>query len=206
MAVAKVDADKNLYTQTIPVNRKVLVVGAGIAGIQAALDVADAGFPVTLVERNPSIGGKWSNWTKPSPLWIAPLASARLRCLKRETTPTSQSKRFLKLKKLQATSETSRPLSVKKPSTSTTTYALAAAPAKPNAPAKQRTNSTRDYLCERLSTSHLLKPFPVSQPSIPIPVGNLPRANGGVCSKNLPHRQQSATTIPIAPPPKRSAP
>ena len=45
MAVAKVDTDKNLYTQTIPVNRKVLVVGAGIAGIQAALDVADAGFP-----------------------------------------------------------------------------------------------------------------------------------------------------------------
>ena len=40
MAVAKVDTDKNLYTQTIPVNRKVLVVGAGIAGIQAALDVA----------------------------------------------------------------------------------------------------------------------------------------------------------------------
>ena len=34
-----------------PVNRKVLVVGAGIAGIQAALDVADAGFPVTLVEQ-----------------------------------------------------------------------------------------------------------------------------------------------------------
>ena len=67
MAVAKVDTDKNLYTQTIPVNRKVLVVGAGIAGIQAALDVADAGFPVTLVERNPSIGGKMVKLDKTFP-------------------------------------------------------------------------------------------------------------------------------------------
>lgn len=66
-AVAKVDTDKNLYTQTIPVNRKVLVVGAGIAGIQAALDVADAGFPVTLVERNPSIGGKMVKFDKTFP-------------------------------------------------------------------------------------------------------------------------------------------
>lgn len=67
MAVAKVDTDKNLYTQTIPVNRKVLVVGAGIAGIQTALDVADAGFPVTLVERNPSIGGKMVKLDKTFP-------------------------------------------------------------------------------------------------------------------------------------------
>jgi len=35
-----------------------LVVGAGIAGIQAALDLADRGFPVCLVEKNPSIGGR----------------------------------------------------------------------------------------------------------------------------------------------------
>jgi heterodisulfide reductase subunit A len=35
----------------------VLVVGAGIAGVQAAMDLADSGFKVHLVERNPSIGG-----------------------------------------------------------------------------------------------------------------------------------------------------
>ena len=34
-----------------------LIIGAGIAGIQAALDIADAGFKVYLVEREPSIGG-----------------------------------------------------------------------------------------------------------------------------------------------------
>lgn len=65
--MAKVDTDKNLYTQTIPVSRKVLVVGAGIAGIQTALDIADAGFPVTLVERNPSIGGKMVKLDKTFP-------------------------------------------------------------------------------------------------------------------------------------------
>ena len=38
--------------------RDVLVVGGGIAGLQAALDLADQGYSVLLVEREPSIGGK----------------------------------------------------------------------------------------------------------------------------------------------------
>lgn len=67
MAVAKVDTNHALSTSTIPVNKRVLVVGAGIAGIQAALDVADAGFPVTLVERAPSIGGKMVKLDKTFP-------------------------------------------------------------------------------------------------------------------------------------------
>ncbi len=44
-----------------------LVVGGGIAGIQAALDLADAGFPVYLVEKMPSIGGKMSQLDKTFP-------------------------------------------------------------------------------------------------------------------------------------------
>ncbi len=44
-----------------------LVVGAGIAGIQAALDIADAGFRVYLVEREPSIGGHMSQLDKTFP-------------------------------------------------------------------------------------------------------------------------------------------
>jgi heterodisulfide reductase subunit A len=58
MSVAKVLKNQPLFTSTIPVNKKCLVIGGGIAGIQAALDVADAGYEVTLVEREPSIGGK----------------------------------------------------------------------------------------------------------------------------------------------------
>ncbi|MDR2108428.1 MAG: FAD-dependent oxidoreductase, partial [Coriobacteriales bacterium] len=58
MAVAKVDRNAPLFTTTIPVNKRALVIGGGIAGMQAALDIADAGYPVTLVEREPSLGGK----------------------------------------------------------------------------------------------------------------------------------------------------
>ncbi len=44
-----------------------LVIGGGIAGIQAALDIADAGFQVYLVERSPSIGGRMSQLDKTFP-------------------------------------------------------------------------------------------------------------------------------------------
>jgi len=44
-----------------------LVIGGGIAGIQAALDIADAGFKVYLVERSPSIGGRMSQLDKTFP-------------------------------------------------------------------------------------------------------------------------------------------
>lgn len=67
MAVAKVDTNRNLYTQTIPVNKRALVIGGGIAGIQTAIDIADAGFPVTLVERKPSIGGNMVKLDKTFP-------------------------------------------------------------------------------------------------------------------------------------------
>jgi heterodisulfide reductase subunit A2 len=45
----------------------VLVVGGGIAGIQAALDLADTGFLVHLVERGPAIGGTMSRLDKTYP-------------------------------------------------------------------------------------------------------------------------------------------
>jgi heterodisulfide reductase subunit A len=48
-------------------NQSALVLGAGIAGIQAALDMADAGFKVYLVERSPSIGGRMSQLDKTFP-------------------------------------------------------------------------------------------------------------------------------------------
>jgi heterodisulfide reductase subunit A len=47
--------------------RAALVIGGGIAGIQAALDIADAGFKVYLVERSPSIGGRMSQLDKTFP-------------------------------------------------------------------------------------------------------------------------------------------
>lgn len=44
-----------------------LIIGAGIAGIQAALDIADAGFKVVLVEREPCIGGRMAQLDKTFP-------------------------------------------------------------------------------------------------------------------------------------------
>ena len=56
--VKRVKKNMALVTPTIPVTKKAMVVGGGIAGIQAALDIADGGYEVYLVERDPSIGGK----------------------------------------------------------------------------------------------------------------------------------------------------
>lgn len=148
--MAKVDTDKNLYTQTIPVNRKVLVVGAGIAGIQTALDVADAGFPVTLVERDPSIGGKMVKLDKTFPAMDCSACICTPKMSEAGTTPTSPSKRFLRLKRLRAILAISRPPSAKGPSISTTTYALAAAPVKPIAQAVPSKPTIDPNSCRKL--------------------------------------------------------
>jgi heterodisulfide reductase subunit A len=51
----------------VPIHPATLVVGGGIAGIQAALEIADAGFPVYMVEREPSIGGHMAQFDKTFP-------------------------------------------------------------------------------------------------------------------------------------------
>ncbi len=51
----------------VPVTRAALVIGGGIAGIQASLDLADSGYPVYLVEKEPSIGGLMSQLNKTYP-------------------------------------------------------------------------------------------------------------------------------------------
>ncbi len=51
----------------VPINPATLVVGGGIAGIQAALEIADSGFPVYLVEREPTIGGHMAQFDKTFP-------------------------------------------------------------------------------------------------------------------------------------------
>ena len=45
----------------------VLIVGGGIAGLQSALDLADSGFLVHLVEKSPAIGGAMAQLDKPFP-------------------------------------------------------------------------------------------------------------------------------------------
>jgi heterodisulfide reductase subunit A len=55
--VEKAKRNQSLEPISIPVTKRALVIGGGIAGIQAALDVADGGYDVILVEKSPSIGG-----------------------------------------------------------------------------------------------------------------------------------------------------
>jgi heterodisulfide reductase subunit A len=66
-AVRRVQLHEELEPTEVPVNRHTLVVGGGIAGIQASLEMADAGYPVYLVEREPSIGGHMAQFDKTFP-------------------------------------------------------------------------------------------------------------------------------------------
>jgi len=67
MAVAKVMQDKPLYSTSFKVNKRVLVIGGGVAGMQAALDCADGGLEVLLVEKSPSVGGMMARLDKTFP-------------------------------------------------------------------------------------------------------------------------------------------
>jgi len=66
-AVRRVYHQQPLDVREVPMTPSVLVVGGGIAGIQASLEVANAGYKVYLVEREPSIGGHMAQFDKTFP-------------------------------------------------------------------------------------------------------------------------------------------
>ncbi len=66
-AIAKVKLNAPLTAGESPVVKRALVIGGGIAGIQAALDIADAGFEVDIVEKNATIGGRMAQLDKTFP-------------------------------------------------------------------------------------------------------------------------------------------
>ncbi|MBO5826697.1 MAG: CoB--CoM heterodisulfide reductase iron-sulfur subunit A family protein [Treponema sp.] len=66
-AIAKSILDTPLTEGETPVTKRALVIGGGIAGITAALDIADAGFPVDIVEKKPTVGGKMAMLDKTFP-------------------------------------------------------------------------------------------------------------------------------------------
>ncbi|MBA7598988.1 hypothetical protein ES703_06015 [subsurface metagenome] len=66
-AVHRVSYQQPLETKEVPIHPDTLVVGGGIAGIQAALEIAGSGHKVYLVEREPSIGGHMSQLDKTFP-------------------------------------------------------------------------------------------------------------------------------------------
>ena len=66
-AVAKVHLNAPLQAGESLVTKRALVIGGGIAGIQTAIDIADAGYKVDIVEKTPSIGGRMSQLDKTFP-------------------------------------------------------------------------------------------------------------------------------------------
>ncbi len=66
-AVRRVYYQQPLETRQVPMNPNTLIVGGGIAGIQAALEIADSEHKVYLVERTPSIGGHMIQFDKTFP-------------------------------------------------------------------------------------------------------------------------------------------
>ena len=66
-AVGRVAHHQPLMEKRVPVHPDTLVVGGGVAGIQAALEIANAGYHVYLVEREPSLGGHMAQLDKTFP-------------------------------------------------------------------------------------------------------------------------------------------
>jgi heterodisulfide reductase subunit A len=67
MGVSRASKLEPLQSNEVPVTNTALVIGAGVAGMQSALDIADMGYKVYLVEKNPSIGGKMAQLDKTFP-------------------------------------------------------------------------------------------------------------------------------------------
>jgi len=66
-AVERAHFLKPLEAEVLPVNKNILVIGGGIAGIITSIELADKGFQVYLVERSPSIGGHMAQLSKTFP-------------------------------------------------------------------------------------------------------------------------------------------
>jgi len=67
MAISRVRLLMPLEGERLPLTKRTLVIGGGVAGIQAALDLADSGFDVVLVEKKPSVGGTMAQLDKTFP-------------------------------------------------------------------------------------------------------------------------------------------
>ena len=66
-AIAKLNLNAPLQAGESKVVKRALVIGGGIAGIQTALDIAEAGYEVDIVEKEPTIGGKMAQLDKTFP-------------------------------------------------------------------------------------------------------------------------------------------
>ncbi len=70
--IERLKSNASLLPLKVPLTRKALVIGGGIAGMQAALDIADGGYEVYLVEKTPTIGGRMAQLSETFPTLDCP--------------------------------------------------------------------------------------------------------------------------------------
>ena len=66
-AVARSAVLEKILVKEVDITKKVLVIGGGVAGLSAAIDLAEQGFEVHLVEKSPTIGGKMAQLDRTFP-------------------------------------------------------------------------------------------------------------------------------------------
>ena len=71
-SVEELKQQQSTVRSTIPITKRALVIGGGIAGIQAALDIADGGYEVILVEKTSSVGGHMIQYSEVFPTLDCP--------------------------------------------------------------------------------------------------------------------------------------
>ncbi|MEJ1405021.1 MAG: FAD-dependent oxidoreductase, partial [Candidatus Sedimenticola sp. (ex Thyasira tokunagai)] len=67
MMVERIKFNRPLERYLMPLTKRTLIIGGGIAGIQAALDLGNAGYPVSIVEKEPSLGGNMARLSETFP-------------------------------------------------------------------------------------------------------------------------------------------
>jgi len=83
----KVRKNEQLETISVAINRRVLVIGGGIAGITAALDLADGGYEVVLLEKEPALGGHMAQLSRTFPELDPALSSLLIKMKEIERHP-----------------------------------------------------------------------------------------------------------------------
>jgi len=66
-AVARAAVLEKILVKEVDITKKALIVGGGVAGLSAAIDIAEQGFEVHLVEKSPTIGGKMAQLDRTFP-------------------------------------------------------------------------------------------------------------------------------------------
>ena len=160
VAAAKVRHNRALEPIQVPVTRKALVIGGGVAGIQAALDIADAGVPVTLVERDPSIGGKMAGLSETFPTLDCSQCILTPRMVEVAQHPNITLYTCSEVEQVDGYVGISRSRSASGPATSTSTSVRAAASAGTSAHRRRPpANSITAWAHVRPSTRPFLRPF-----------------------------------------------